>query len=278
MDALLTRLKLPGIRSTYRDWIERAAQEELSYADFLAALLQEEWAARQESQLRTRIRQAALPVMRTIEQFDFTLRPELKRQVVLRYLDPGFIASATTLVFIGAPGLGKTHLAVAIALKMLQLGFTARFVSVQSLATSLLRCREVESRKKLINPLLGADVLILDELGSIPTDPRLGPVLYELIAGRYEKKPAIITSNKSLSEWGGIFQDTSLAAALLDRLLHHGDIYHFKGPSYRLKGKTPIEHLPSRANAVDASEPDDTGQHASIREAPEPKEVITASS
>lgn len=241
MDALLTRLKLPGIRSTYRDWIERAAKEELSFADFLQALLQEELALRQDNQLRARTLKATLPFLRSIEQFDFTFRPELKRQVVLRYLDHGFIAAATTLVFIGAPGLGKTHLAIAITLKMLQLGFTARFVCVQSLAVNLLRCGDVETRQRLIKPLLSTDLLILDELGYIPTDPRLGPALYELIAGRYENKPTILTSNKSLSEWGAIFQDPSLAAALIDRLLHHGEIYYFTGPSYRLRGKTPVD-------------------------------------
>ena len=116
---------------------------------------------------------------------------------------------------------------------MLQLGFTARFVCVQSLAVNLLRCGDVETRQRLIKPLLSTDLLILDELGYIPTDPRLGPALYELIAGRYEQKPTILTSNKSLSEWGGIFQDPSLAAALIDRLLHHGEIYYITGPSYR---------------------------------------------
>ncbi|MDP6736429.1 MAG: IS21-like element helper ATPase IstB [Nitrospinaceae bacterium] len=235
----MTKLRLPGIRSSYKDWLDRATKEDLSYADFLEGLMQEELAKREESQLKRRTKQAALPFMRTIEQFDFTFRPELKRQVIGRYLDPGFIASATTLVFIGAPGLGKTHLAVAVSAKMLQLGATVRFVTAQSLAAGVLRCRDVEARQRLLKPLFNADLFVLDELGYIPTDPRLGPVLYELIATRYEKKPTIITTNKALSEWGGIFQDTSLAAALIDRLIHHGDIYHFEGPSFRLKGKTP---------------------------------------
>ena len=217
MDALLTKLRLPGIRSSYKDWLDRAAREEMSYADFLEGLLHEELEKREESQLKRRTKQAALPFMRTIEQFDFTFRPELKRQVIGRYLDKDFIASATTLVLIGAPGLGKTHLAVAISAKMLQLGATVRFVTAQSLATGVLRCRDVDARQRLLKPLFNADLFVLDELGYIHTDPRLGPVLYELIATRYEKKPTIITTNKALSEWGGIFQDSNPSEYLYSR-------------------------------------------------------------
>lgn len=263
METILTRLKLAGIRQTYRDWLDRAAREELSHADFLQALLQEELAAREASQLQRRTRQATLPSLRTIEQFDFTCRPELKRQVVFRYLDPSFIQAAGTLVFIGAPGLGKTHLSVAIAVTMLQLGFTVRFLTAQTLATQILRCREVEARQRLLKPLLTTDLLVLDELGYVPTDPRLGPVLYELIAGRYERKPTIITTNKTLSEWGGILQDPSLAAALIDRLLHHGEIYHLKGPSYRLRGKTPIEETPTKPSPPEPRGTSRPGKEAS---------------
>lgn len=164
MDALLTQLRLPGIKNSYQDWLDRAAREDLSYADFLQGLLHEEVAAREERQLKRRTRQATLPFIRTIEQFDFTFRPELKRQVLLRYLDHSFIEAATTLVFIGAPGLGKTHLATAISAKMLQLGATVRFVTAQSLATNVLRCRDVESRQRLLKPLLNADLFVLDYL------------------------------------------------------------------------------------------------------------------
>lgn len=258
MDTLLTQLRLPGIRNSYKDWLDRAAREELPYADFLHGLLHEELAQREKSQLKRRTKQAALPFIRTIEQFDFTFRPELKRQVIGRYLDQSFIASATPLVFIGAPGLGKTHLAVAICAKMLQLGATVRFVTAQSLCTNVLRARDVDARQRLLKPLFNADLFVLDELGYINTDPRLGPVLYELIATRYEKKPMIITSNKALSDWGGIFQDPSLAAALIDRLIHHGDIYHFEGPSYRLKGKTPAGQVSPGTFISHIAESDET--------------------
>ena len=173
----------------------------------------------------------------TIEQFDFRFRPDLKRQVVLRYLDPTFVSQATTVTLIGPPGLGKTMLAICIATKQVQLGATARFVSAQTLATQLRRTVTGVGRQRLLKPLLSADVLVLDELGYLPTDAAFGPALYEIIAGRYTCRPTIITSNKSLTEWAQIVQDVSLAAALLDRLLHHGEVFYLSGPSYRTKGR-----------------------------------------
>ena len=173
-----------------------------------------------------------------IEQFDFRFRPDLKRQLVLRYLDPTFVVQARSLALIGAPGLGKTMLAICIATKQVQLGATARFVTAQQLANQLGRATTIVGRQRLLRPLLACDVLVLDELGYLPTSPTFGPALYELIAGRYERRPTIVTSNKSLTEWATIVQDASLAAAIVDRLLHHGDIFYLKGPSWRLKGRT----------------------------------------
>jgi DNA replication protein DnaC len=200
-------------------------------------LLHEEILAREENQLRRRLKLAGFPFEKTIDQFDFSYRPELKKQVILRYVDDSFITAGESLVLVGPAGLGKTHLSVAIGLKMVQRGYVVRFITVQALLNQVLARRDLEARQRVLKPLLTCDLLILDELGYLSHPVDVGPLLYEVIAGRYEHKATIITSNKSLSDWSRVLHDSSLAAALIDRLMHHGEVFYLKGESYRLKDK-----------------------------------------
>jgi DNA replication protein DnaC len=237
MEELLKKLRLPRIRAIYPDYIERANREDMSYSDFLLALLEEEAASRDENRLKTLMRRAKFPYHKSLEQFDFRVHPELRRKMFQSYLEETFVLNGKSLVLIGAPGLGKTHLCISIGIRMVHRGFDVRFVTVQNLVNRVMEGETVRDRHRILKPYLNCDLLILDEMGYLPPDPEVGPILYELISSRYEKKAIIITSNKSLTEWGVILGDTALASALIDRLLHHGDVYYLKGESYRLKDK-----------------------------------------
>src|SRR5436305_5481312 len=175
LDVLLDQLQLQQIAAVLAEHLERAAREEVSYADFLQGLLETEATARMDADTARRLLQADFPFAATIEQFDFRFRPDLKRQLILRYLDPAFVEQAGSLTLIGAPGLGKTMLAVAIATKHVQLGYTARFSTAQHLANQLGRAPTALGRQRVLRPLLRCDVLVPDELGYLPIEPAFCP-------------------------------------------------------------------------------------------------------
>ena len=159
---------------------------------------------------------------------------------MLRFFDSSFIATASSLLLIGASGLGKTHLAVALGTKMVQLGYSVRFVMAQHVANAVLTATTRNEITRLIEPLVKCDLLILDEFGYLSMEPQVGPVLYEIISGRYQKGATVVTSNKSLASWGELVGDTALMMAIIDRLLHHGEVFYMRGSSYRMRGKEPV--------------------------------------
>jgi DNA replication protein DnaC len=253
LDQKLAALKLARMRQVYPSWIEQAERLALGYGEVLEQLATEELLARQENHLRRQMKAAGFPYAASIEQFDFVLHPELRRAVVMRFFDSSFITTASSLLLIGPSGVGKTHLAVALGTKMVQLGYRVRFLMAQELVNAVVTIATRAELARFINPLVACDLLILDEVGYLTLDPKVGPVLYEIIAGRYEKGATVITSNKSLSTWGELVGDSALRMAIIDRLLHHGEVFYLRGSSYRMRGKEPVSLTSVKAEDASSS-------------------------
>jgi len=239
----LRRLKLRRIREVLEDYNRLAVTQQLSYLDFLAGLVQEEVAARDETQHTKRLKAARLPCHKTIEDFDFQFQTSVSRQTVLELARLRFIENHENCVLVGPPGVGKTHLAIALGLKAVEAGYRVYFTTVQDLVDDLYATLADNSFRSRLRTLLANDVIICDELGYLPMDATASNHLFQVVAQAYARRSLIVTSNRPFQEWGSVFASTSIATATLDRLLHHVHILNLQGDSYRLKERMPTERV-----------------------------------
>jgi len=236
--AMLKRVKLPTVADLLPRFIERAAAESWSHRDFLAAILAEEVAHRENTRIVRSARLARFPYLKTIEEFDFTFQSSIKRSLLGPFLDPDFVVNGRNLVLAGKPGLGKTHLAIAIAYKAIQHGCDARFISATDLIDDLAAAAKGGRLRDATAGYLEPDVLIIDEVGYLQHADSAANVLYGVIDGRcHRKRPMIFTTNKPLRDWGEVLHDKLLAEAILDRILEHGTHIMLDGRSYRTRDR-----------------------------------------
>lgn len=228
-------LSLSEASAVVESHLERASKEERTYAEFLCDLLEAEVQARADRNLQTRMKLARLPFSRTLDGFDFAFQPSIDERAIRELQTLRFAHEASNVIFLGPPGVGKTHLALALAIEAMKGGFGAYFITAQELVSDLgLASREGRFAKRL-QIYLRPKVLVIDEMGYLPLDALGATVLFQLISARYERGSILLTSNKSYGDWGGVFGDPVLAAAILDRLLHHSTTINIRGESYRLK-------------------------------------------
>jgi len=231
----LMKLKLGRIEEVLDTLVAAAEKEKLSYIAFLDRLFEEEVAAKEKRRIDMAMRMAGLPSGNTVEEYDLTFHHHLDKKSVLELFDLTFLARHENVIFLGPPGVGKTHLAIALATKACNHGFKVFFTTMETLIGKL-----KESQSK-IKPYLTANLVIVDEAGYLPVSSHEAYLFFQFVCARYEKSSTIITSNKSFIDWQELFGDQVIASAILDRLLHHCRVINIKGHSYRLKGKMFIQ-------------------------------------
>ncbi|RLB35223.1 MAG: AAA family ATPase [Deltaproteobacteria bacterium] len=230
-------LKLKELAVCYSELGQQATKGKLRYEEYLWLVLEEELRAKTERSLKAKIHKARFPFIKTLEQFDFSFQPSLGEKEILRLSSLDFIENNENLVFLGPPGVGKTHLGVAFGIKACHAEYRVLFISGQKLIEDLMLC----VRQRCITAKLLAysrlNLLIIDELGYMPVTKEQANLLFQLVSVRYEKDSIILTSNYNFEDWGEIFRDNVVAAAIIDRIVHHANVFYINGSSCRLKNK-----------------------------------------
>jgi DNA replication protein DnaC len=234
----LAELKLHRIAEVYQSVLDEAARKGSSMLDVLAVLIGEEAAASRQRALQRRIDRARLPKRKTLEEYNFASPKRVPKQAILRLFDCDFVAQHACAVLIGATGLGKTHLLNALGYTACEKGISVRFTRVVNMINTLTTAQINGTLEKVLKQYVTPQLLLLDELGYLPIDKRGADLLFQVVAARYESGSIVVTTNRAFRDWGAIFDvDNTLATAMIDRLMHHGEAIVIQGESYRTKDK-----------------------------------------
>lgn len=233
----MAKLRLTKSQERLEALLQDAADKELSYADMLDQLFTEEIASKTAKNITMRTSLARFPFVKGLEAFDFAYQPSLDKKQVQSLASCHFIEHGENVVILGPPGVGKTHLSVALGLKAIENGYRVLFTTAANMIATLTKALAEGKLEEKLKTYTVPRLLIVDEIGYLPIDQAGANLFFQLISRRYEKGPVILTSNQSFGSWGEVFGDRVIATAILDRVLHHAITINIRGNSYRLKDK-----------------------------------------
>lgn len=233
----LEKLNLYRMAEILPDYLKTAADRNLMYLEFVEGLVEEEITQKTEKSIKHKLKRARFPYIKTLDTFDFSFQPSISKKKILELANLSFIDRKENVIFLGPPGVGKTHLSIALGVKACEAKYPVMFYTAAGLIQQLTGSLADRTLDDELKRLTRIPLVIVDEIGYLPIDQLGASLFFRFITSRYEKGSIIITSNKSFSAWGQIFTDAILATAILDRLLHHANVVNIKGESYRLKDR-----------------------------------------
>jgi DNA replication protein DnaC len=249
MIAYLARvLKMPVIGSHWEDLAGQARDMNWSHEEFLAALLQRQAADRESKGTVMRIRTAHFPAVKTLEDFNLDHLPSLRRDVLAHLATATFVPKADNVILLGPPGIGKTHLAIGLGVKATQAGYSVLFDTASNWIARLSMAHKANALEAELKKIRRYKLIIIDEVGYIPFDQDAANLFFQLIASRYEVGSIMVTSNLPFGRWGEVFGDEVVAAAMIDRLVHHAEVLTLTGDSYRTRQRRELLAKENRAS------------------------------